>query len=314
MRLLNSIVNLLHFNQKNWRAVTLCILAAAIFWFFNALNKNYTTTISFPLEFVFNREDYMAVRPLEEELRINVTGMGWDIFRRTVGLRKNPLTIPLEHPETVKKIVGSTLPAFFSTQLEAFQINFVANDTVYIDVQPKGQRWITLSADSIYTLVNKDYEVVGDILIRPDSVLVEGPVEMISKIKQPYVIQLNSKDIDKDYNEEIEVGITNTNLISVIPEEIQVSFDVERFVQVTDSVKLELINIPATAQPKMDIEKLPATIRLRQDLATSFPWDSVTAVVDLKSFNKGKIKVRPDLVGLPDYAELIKIDSIRVVY
>jgi hypothetical protein len=124
MRLLNSIINLLHFNQKNWKAVSLCIFAAAIFWFFNALNKNYTTTISFPLQFEFDRQDYMPVRALEEELRINVTGMGWDIFRRTVGLRKLPLSIPLEHPETVKKIVGSTLPAFFSSQLEAFQINF----------------------------------------------------------------------------------------------------------------------------------------------------------------------------------------------
>lgn len=314
MRLFNSIVNLLHFNQKNWKAVTLCILAAAIFWFFNALNKNYTTTISFPLEFDFDREDYMPVRPLEEELRINVTGMGWDIFRRTVGLRKSPLTIPLEHPETVKKIVGSTLPAFFSTQLEAFQINFVANDTVYIDVQPKGKRWITLSADSVYTLVNEDYEVVGDILIRPDSILVEGPVEMISKIKEPYTIQLNSESIDEDYNEEIEVGISNRNLITLTPEEVQVSFDVERFVQVTDTVKLDLINIPSSAQPKMDIQKLPATIRLRQDLVSSFPWDSVRAVVDLQSFNKGRIKVRPDLIGLPEYAELIKIDSIRIVY
>jgi len=314
MRLLNSIVNLLHFNQKNWKAVTLCILAAAIFWFFNALNKNYTTTIRFPLEFDFDREDYMPVRPLEEELRINVTGMGWDIFRRTVGLRKNPLTIPLEHPETVKKIVGSTLPAFFSTQLEAFQINFVANDTVYIDVQPRGKRWITLSADSIYTLVNKDYEVVGDILIRPDSILIQGPVEMISKIKEPYTILLNSKNIDEDYNEEIEVDIASGNLITLVPEEIHVSFDVERFVHVTDTVKLELINIPSSAQPKMDIQKLPATIRLRQDLASSFPWDSVKAVVDLKTFNKGRIKVRPDLIGLPDYAELIKIDSIRIVY
>jgi hypothetical protein len=53
---------------------------------------------------------------------------------------------------------------------------------------------------------------------------------------------------------------------------------------------------------------------LRQDLASSFPWDSVKAIVDLKAFNKGKIKVRPDLVGLPEYAELIKIDSISIVY
>lgn len=314
MRLLNSIINLLHFNRKNWKAVTLCILAAAIFWFFNALNKNYTTTISFPLQFDFDREDYMAVKPLEEELRINVTGMGWDIFRRTMGLRKNPLTIPLDHPATVKKIVGSTLPAFFSTQLEAFQINFVANDTVYIDVQPKGKRWITLSADSIYSLINKDYQIVGDVRIQPDSILAEGPEDMIAQIKEPFAVQLESKNIDEDYNEKIELGVENRSLMSFVPEEVRVTFDVERFIQVTDTVRLKLINIPTSALPKMDIEKLPATIRLRQDMASLFPWDSITAVVDLKAFDKGKIKVRPELVGLPEYAELIRIDSIRITY
>lgn len=315
MRLLNSIFNLLHFNKKNWRAVSLCILAATIFWFFNALNKNYTTTISFPIRFDYDNRYYIPVKPLQEELRINVTGMGWDIFRRTIGLREQPLVIPLERPVVVKKIVGSTLPALFSTQLEALEINFVVNDTVYLDIQPRSKRWISLSSDSIPNKIDHDYGIVGTIKIQPDSILLEGPLDLVNEINEPYPVNLPTSNIREDYNEEeIELDISYRDLITVTPPEIKLSFNVERFVEITDTVELELNNIPKNAQPKMDVTKLQATLRLQQSNVKLFPWDSLKAVVDLKAFNKGSIKVRPELRGLPEYAELIRIDSIRIVY
>src|SRR6187431_968935 len=117
MSFLRSIFNLLRFNRKNWKAVVLCVFAATIFWFFNALNKNYTTNITFPLAFDYNSENYVAIRPLPEAVRINVTGMGWDLFRRSLGLKIPPLVIPLERPSQINRIVGSTLPALFANQL-----------------------------------------------------------------------------------------------------------------------------------------------------------------------------------------------------
>ncbi|HEX5171105.1 MAG TPA: hypothetical protein VFW11_18140 [Cyclobacteriaceae bacterium] len=314
MKLLRSIFNLLHFNKKNWRAIALCILAATIFWFFNALNKNYTTTISFPLQFDYDARHYIPVKPLQDELRINVTGMGWDIFRRSIGLRKHPLIIPIERPVTVKKIVGSTLPALFSSQIEALQINFVVNDTLYLDIQARGRRWLSLSSDSIPKKVDHNFGIIGPINIRPDSVLVEGPLDIIKKLKEPFPIELESHNINDDFNEGIELNISDNRLINVTPAEINISFHVERFVEITDTVGLELKNIPKNAQPKMDVSRVPATLRLQQSKIGTFPWDSVKAVVDLRTFNKGSIKVRPELIGLPEYAQLIKIDTIRITY
>jgi hypothetical protein len=314
MKLLKSLFNLLHFNRKNWKAVSFCVLAATIFWFFNALNKTYTTTISFPLRFDYDNRFYLPVKPLQDELRINVTGMGWDIFRRTIGLRDQPLIIPLERPVTVKKIVGSTLPALFSTQLEAFQVNFVANDTVYIDIQPKTTRWLHLSSDSIGNSIDRNYGIIGVIRLNPDSVQLEGPVEMVSSIPDPYPVNLQSDNIDQDFSEDIDLKIPHEDFISVTPAQVRISFQVERFVEITDTVKLEISNIPKDAQPKMDVVKLLTTLRVREDRATNFPWDSVKAVVDLKSFSKGQIRVRPNVLGLPRYTEVIKVDSIRITY
>ena len=316
MRLLNSLFNLLHFNRKNWKPISLCVVAATIFWFFNALNKNYTTTINFPLRFDYDARNYIPVKPLQDELRLNVTGMGWDIFRRTMGLREQPLVIPLDRPSSIKKIVGSgsNLPALLAGQLEALQINFVVNDTVYIDFEPKGRRWLSLSSDSIPDYIHQDFGIVGPINISPDSILLEGPLKVITTLPEPYSLPIEAVEIDEDFDEEIQVNVPNSNFITSFPSHVRVSFSVERFVEMTDTVRLELTNIPQNAQPKINVAKLPATIRIQQSMVQSFPWDSLRAVVDLKAFNKGNIKVRPKLVGLPLSAELVNIDTIRIIY
>ena len=140
MSFIQSIFNLLRFNSRNWKAVGLCIFAATVFWFFNALNKNYTTNINLPLVFDFDRERYIPIRPLPEVVRFNVTGVGWNLFRRSVGLKFPPLVVPLPQPSDVKKIVGSTLPALVSNQPEGFAINFVLTDTLHVAIARKKKK------------------------------------------------------------------------------------------------------------------------------------------------------------------------------
>lgn len=103
MALIQSILSFLRFNNKNWKVILLCIFAAAIFWIFNSLNKNYSASIDFPLAFDYDQESYVAVKSLPDEIKLNVTGLGWDLFRKSAGLKVPPLRIPLENPSEVKK-------------------------------------------------------------------------------------------------------------------------------------------------------------------------------------------------------------------
>src|SRR5688572_29636920 len=148
MSLLNSIFDFLRFNRRNWRAIALCFFAAAVFWIFNALNKRYTTNVNFPLAFEYNEENYIAVRPLPSDVRLNVTGLGWNLFRRSIGLRVPPLVIPLDKPTEVRKIVGGTLPALFANQLEGCDINFVLTDTLQVALEAKSRRWVSLRLET----------------------------------------------------------------------------------------------------------------------------------------------------------------------
>lgn len=314
MRLLNSIFRLLHVNKKNWKAVVLCILAATIFWFLNSLNENYTSNVSFPLTFDYNTELYIPVEPLPERVIINVTGMGWDLFRRSAGFKMPPLVIPLERPSATRKLVGSTIPALISGQLENLHVNFVVNDTIYLNIEEKSRRRVGVGIDSIVQYIRPGYGLTSEVSLTPDSVWLEGPESMIREIPRRVNLQLDQKNIDDDFEEEVDVLPASEGLVTATPAVVFVRFKVEEFVEVTDSVRLVLLNIPESAQPSLQVDKLPVTLRIRQSQAADFDWDSISAVVDLKGFGRGNLRAEPDVEGLPRGAEVVEIDSVRITY
>jgi hypothetical protein len=313
MRFIQSIFNLLRFNRKNWRAVALCVFAATIFWVFNALNKNYTTNINLPLQFDYDEEKYIAVRPLPQTIRFNVTGLGWNLFRRSAGLRVPPLIVPLAQPTEVRKIVGSTLPALVANQPEGFDINFVLTDTLHLAIESKARKWIKLSVDIPDILFRRGFGPVSDIQISPDSVFVEGPEKLIHSLPDLLYLKIPDRNIDDDFSEDVEVKFLNDELIKRNPPTVSVSFDVDRYIEVEDSVKLEIVNPPKGSWPVIG-GKLACTIAVPESSQASFTTDSLRAVVDLKDFKRGEEKLLPVIVGLPSFSYVVDVDSVLIKF
>lgn len=314
MRIIQSIFNLLRFNRRNWKAVALCVFAATVFWLFNALNKNYTTNINLPLVFDYDQEKYIAVRPLPEVIRFNVTGLGWNLFRRSAGLRVPPLVVPLPQPAEVKKIVGSTLPALVVNQPEGFAINFVLTDTLHLAIEPKASKWINLRVDIPTLLFKKGYGIASEVKISPDSVFIEGPARLINSLPEYVDLKLPDRNIDEDFSDDIEVKFLNDELIKRNPPTVFVAFDVDNYVEITDSVLLKVINPPKNSWPVIGGKKLACTFSIPESRQQTFSSDSLTAIVDLRNITRGERKILPTIVGLPPYSYVLKLDSISIKF
>ena len=290
----------------------LCVFAATVFWFFNALNKSYTANITFPLSFDFSQEGYMAVRPLPDAVKINVTGIGWNLFRRSVGVKVPPLVIPLERPSEVRKIVGSTLPALFANQLEGFQINFVLTDTLYLNIEPRTSRWVTLKLDSPSIHFRTGYGLADKVQIVPDSIFINGPLGLINNLSEPHYLRLDQRNIDARFKEDVDVKFLNEELIRRDPPTVTVSFEVDPMVMITDSIDLRVIHVPDGVRTQLIPKFVVCSFALPRRVATHYVQDSVHAVIDLKGFKKGEFTVLPQLTGLPHYSNVLKNDSVRV--
>lgn len=310
MSVLKSIFNLLRFNSKNWKAVVLCIFAATVFWFFNSLNKNYTTNISFPIEFDYDQENYIPVKPLPSNVRINVTGIGWDLFRRSLGLKIPALVVPLERPAETRKILAS--PALFAHQIERLRINFVLSDTFHIKIEPKINRWITVRLDPSSLQLKEGYRCTSMTDIEPDSIFIEGPEGHVRSFIEPVYLKLAERKLDSDYNEDVAVEFLNNELINRNPPTVRVKFKVDRMIDVDDSVRLDIINHPTGTLPYFGVNKLLCKFLIPERSLKSYDPESVTAVLDLANFKSGSKKIRPQITGLPKYSEVVKVDSVFI--
>jgi hypothetical protein len=310
----NSIFNFLHFKKRNWKAVLLCIFAATVFWFFNALNKNYATNITFPLAFEYDQDRFVPVRALPEKIRLNINGQGWDLFRQSLGIKVPALIVPLEKPLETKRIVGSTLPILFSNQLSDVQINFALTDTLHIDLDEKIKKGVSLQADSIQYFIHPDYGLAGEVTLVPERVTIEGPKKIIQAIPQTVMVMLPKSDISKEYNEEVELVFGNNDLIKRDPPVVQVKFQVEKMVEMSNRIPLIVLHLPDRIKPLINVAEVLCTYRIPERLTGKISTDSLYAMVDIARVGKGKHTLAPSVVGLPVGAELIRVDSVQINY
>ncbi len=289
----------------------MCLLTATIFWFLNALNKTYTTNLNFPLLFEYDHSSFVPVKSLPQAVRMNVTGNGWDLFKRSTGVKVSPLEIPLERPSETKKIVGSTLPKFFSSQADGLEINFVLTDTIYLDLDAKSGRWVKLVMDSLAKNFKKGYGLVSHVTLLPDSVFLEGPQRLIKQFSNPVALTLRQRNIDEDFSEDVEIVIPSSEVIKRDPPTVSVTFEVEKMVTVQDSLLITAINVPSTIS---FVEKrfLPVVLSIPESKMKNLNLDSARAVLNLKNFTRGAAVILPKIEGLPPFTQITKIDSVRI--
>ena len=293
--------------------MALAIFAATVFWFFNALNKTYTTNLSFPIAFEFNREEYIPVQPLPENININVTGIGWNLFRRSLGVNLPALMIPLEKPAEVRKIVGATLPSLFSGQLESIQINFVLTDTIMVNIQEITERWLSLTLADVSPHLKEGFGVTSEFIISPDSVFVRGPLDLVSQMKEPYPIMIAAENIDQDFSEEIPISFSNEDLIQKNPAKFFVAFSVDQFVEVRDTVKLEYRNFSKRRLSLVKDTSVYCVFSVPENRMAGFHPDSLRAIIDFRGV-KDELWVKPKISSLPPYVNLVLVDTVQIPF
>jgi hypothetical protein len=249
---------------------------------------------------------------LPAQVRINVSGIGWDLFRRSAGLNVPPLVVPLERPSEVKKIVA--VPGLFAHQLERFEINFVLSDTLRVAIEPIERRWITLRLDAKSIGLRKGFVRTTEPELKPDSIQVIGPAPLIKSFIEPVYLKLADSNIDGNYDEDVEVELLNNDLITRNPPTVNVNFHVDKLIELTDSIPLRVINYPSEANPYLGIRALPCRFSVPERFMNRYHPDSVFAIVDLKNFTRGTQQLKPNVIGLPPYSLVHHIDSIYVKF
>ncbi|NQW27761.1 MAG: hypothetical protein HQ474_07595 [Flammeovirgaceae bacterium] len=244
--------------MKDWKVVVLSILVASTFWFFRALNKDHSALISYPIEFVFDKDQAVVMSPLPDVIKIDINSRGWNIFRRTLLFSIEPLRVELENPSEVLFLTRSFLTPIIEEQLQGLKINYILTDTLYLNIERKVSKEINLKVDSLNLSIENGHRVTSPILIEPNSVTLTGPESIINSLESDYYFLPKERNIDENFSRPIKIPIIFENILSFSPNEVRVSFKVSEVSNFTITVPIELKNFP----PNRPIQLLDSAITL----------------------------------------------------
>lgn len=313
MGFLQSILNVFRFNRRNWKAILLSIVAATLFWFFNALNKTHSANLSLPLHFEYDAEKYIPVSALPDRIRLNVTGVGWELFWKSSGLKVTPLVIPLERPGDVKKIVGSSLSPLFSTQLEGLQVNYVLTDTLYLDLDARSHKMMALKLDSADRYIARGYIQSGRSVIEPDTIIVTGPGKLVAALPSAVELVIPETNLRSSFKETIEVSLPYPSL-TANPPIVNIFLPVEPSREQVIQVPVVIQDVPAGYKPVVDVEKVTCSFQVPVSYTDTLAYNQVKAIVSLKGIPRGSHKILPTLVNLPPYIRFVRTDTLSVKF
>jgi hypothetical protein len=311
LNLLRVFINLFQFNRTNWKAVTLCLLTATVFWFFNSLNKNHSTIIRFPLTLLYDQQKFVPASALPQEIAINVNGNGWDLFRKHFGLKVPNLTVPLDKPTEITRLSGASLVPIFASQIGNLNINYVVTDSLHIQLDEKFSRKFRLTGDLSESTFKNGFGRISPLIILPDSVTLSGPKKVLLHMPDSITLAIGPKNLDQNFREQVEVSLGGLDFISRNPPVVDVMFEVGPMVQVEKWVKLKLDRM--TWGVEIEKDTIRAVFEIPERDMEAFRPYTFTVNVPAEIAKKGETKfIKPSVNDLPLWAKLIYIDSVKV--
>lgn len=284
---------------KNWKVVILSIGGATTFWFFNAFNKDYTARIHYPIEFQFEKDSVVVMEPLPTTVTVDVSSGGWNLLRNTFLFNITPIQIELDNPTEISYYARASLFPLVSEQL-GLTINSLVTDTIFIRIEKKKQRWVSLAVDSTNISLKSDFRITSDITIEPDSALLVGPKSFIDTIGNTYVFGLAAKNINDPFSEEVSIGLPDPLLMTITPARTKVAFQVERFVEVEVKVPVELVNFPKDSSILLSQREVLVAFRVQKSKNRDYTPADFAVTADLSMRNREDSTVMAMLIFYPE--------------
>ncbi|MEJ2003419.1 MAG: hypothetical protein P8X57_00295, partial [Cyclobacteriaceae bacterium] len=278
------------------RVMLLCVLAATTFWFLNALNKEHTSTINYPLEFLYDRENYVAVEELPEDVQINVNSVGWNLLKNSLGIKVEPLQIAVENPVDIRGIAGNSLPGLISEQLSDFQLNYVLTDTLRIHLDQRIRKTIHLQVDTARIALAPNVGIRSSVQITPDSVVLEGAANELEALGDTLKIILGEDPVESDFNEIVGIDLPRA-VNAVNNNSVRIQFDIVEFENRSVQVPVNLINSPFDSA-RLEPEQIEIRYRIAADEESVNPA-AFRVVADYNEMNRSDSLVRPVLAVFP---------------
>ncbi len=253
----------------------ICLGISVFIWFLIALSKESNTTIDFPIVFENVPDDLLLVNKTDSILSLRVSSGGFELFTFKYLSRKEEIKIDLSQIPLSRE--GNYYMSVFPTNKiskEIIERMNISEEIISVNPENIFLKFEIVSGKKVKVVpvydfsFEKQYQLSDSVKVNPDSVMVNGPINVIENIRYVETELLQLDNVSESQIVKVLLKLPeNLSNINITPEEVEVEFLVDKFTEST-------LEIPVKYETdSIRIKTYPGVI-------------SVTYLVALKDYNR----------------------------
>lgn len=288
--------------RADWKALTFCILAACTFWLLNALNQDYTDNIAYPFRIEYDPSKITPLEPLPEKININVTGYGWIMLRKSIGINADPVIVKFEKLPKKEFLTSAQLATVVSRQLTDLRLNFVAADTIFFDFDQVKTKKLKVVLDSASFSLAPSWHLVTPVIISPETLSVKGPASLVRKVPDSIKVQVSAENIRGEYEETVKIPEYLFDLrIKLLQKEVKVRFTAVKFEKESLVLNVKPIKFPEDTSKYTFERKIILTYFVKEEDKGKVKPGDFEVILDYRKLDKKDQTIIPVLSKKPPF-------------
>jgi hypothetical protein len=310
------LLKILGIEKGDWRAIALCVFAAVTFWFFNAMNNDYSIDVTHPVKIIYDEEVFIPLSQPPSELKFSTTASGWDIVAKTSFINTNPIEIELEEFRKNRYLPSNRLLNIVARQMKGIKVNEIHLDTLYVSFDRIKHKKVNLLVDNKKISLAEGYKLAGNINVSPAQVVLSGPASLIKNTSSNIFLTVDEKDISGDYDEDLEITTKLDKRITLNVNKARVKFQTFQLEKIEKELKLEKVNFPRKKKINLSDDKVTFVYYAREEDLPTIEKEKFVAYIDYNQLNDNSKTIKPQLRKIPDLIHKYNFApvSIKVSY
>ncbi len=295
----------LQFRKKVLMFSVFLFISAAI-WMLNALSKNYTSIIEYPLIYTDFPEDRVFVGEMPGHLDLEINAHGYALLRYKMFRKPVPISFKISAFNMTQRSDSSSayiltryLRDQISTQLPTeLQLLEIKPDTLQFRFTNKVSRKVKIRPDLAYT-IDKQFTIKDEVRLSPDSLIVSGPDLILDTLGFVSTERVDLGLLTRNFSDQLELH--QIPELSYEVSKVDCNIELERFTEIQVPVPIDVLNLPDSIELQTFPSRVLLTCRVGLSKYDRIEGHPFRAVVDYDLIDEQTKVLEVSVQNLPVY-------------
>lgn len=170
--------------------IAVCLLISCLFWIFNSLNHDYTTNISFPVKFLYDKKKCFLRQQSDNKVELAISGYGWTLLSLHFGYNKKPIELDAVCKNKTTTVSSSDILHALHKNYEKLRVTQIVSENITYQCEQIIEKEVRLKLDMSSVLLQKGKKIEGTPSISPSTVSIRGPKSEVSAVPKVVYVSL----------------------------------------------------------------------------------------------------------------------------